>query len=205
MKCVELLSMHVDQWQGATQHQFLRECGGGVVAPDAFRTWLAQDFLFVREFSRMVARAVGVADDEHLNALMAGISALREELQWFQEQAEEMAVPLNVDKQQSCQQYCNFLASLADDPYVVQAVAIWAIEYVYNFAWQQAMPVPEPYTQFAERWGSTDFSLFVQILEKQADEALESATEEQMDRVHEVFSQICEYEIDFWDMAYYTA
>ncbi len=35
----------------------------------------------------------------------------------------------------------------------------------------------EPYREFAERWGNTEFSNYVDILEQQADEAMQSASE----------------------------
>ena len=44
-------------------------------------------------------------------------------------------------------------------------------------AWQLATPVAEPYREFAERWGNADFSKYVDILEQNADEAIQDADE----------------------------
>ena len=44
-------------------------------------------------------------------------------------------------------------------------------------AWNLASPVAEPYREFAERWGNSVFSKYVDILEQQADEAMQSASE----------------------------
>lgn len=44
-------------------------------------------------------------------------------------------------------------------------------------AWSLASPVAEPYREFAERWGTSVFSKYVDILEQQADEAMQSASE----------------------------
>ena len=44
-------------------------------------------------------------------------------------------------------------------------------------AWQLASPVAEPYREFAERWGNADFSKYVDILEQNADEAIQDADE----------------------------
>ena len=46
-------------------------------------------------------------------------------------------------------------------------------------AWNLASPVAEPYREFADRWGNADFSKYVDILEQQADEAMQDA-----DQVH---------------------
>ena len=41
-------------------------------------------------------------------------------------------------------------------------------------AWNLASPVAEPYREFAERWGNAEFSKYVEILEQQADEAMQA-------------------------------
>ena len=42
-------------------------------------------------------------------------------------------------------------------------------------AWNLASPVAEPYREFADRWGNAEFSKYVDILEQQADEAIQDA------------------------------
>ena len=44
-------------------------------------------------------------------------------------------------------------------------------------AWNLVSPVAEPYKEFAERWGNADFSKYVDILEQNADEAMQGANE----------------------------
>lgn len=44
-------------------------------------------------------------------------------------------------------------------------------------AWNLASPVADPYKEFAERWGNADFSKYVDILEQNADEAMQGANE----------------------------
>jgi thiaminase/transcriptional activator TenA len=39
-------------------------------------------------------------------------------------------------------------------------------------AWSLAGPLPEPYREFAERWGNAEFTKYVDALQCQADEAL---------------------------------
>ncbi len=42
-------------------------------------------------------------------------------------------------------------------------------------AWNLANPVAEPYREFADRWGNAEFAKYVDILEQQADEAMQDA------------------------------
>ena len=52
-------------------------------------------------------------------------------------------------------------------------------------AWNLASPVAEPYREFADRWGNEEFSKYVDILEQQADEAMQDA-----DQVHSFAQRI---------------
>ncbi len=85
---------------------------------------------------------------------------------------------------------------------VLQAVAFWAIEYCYNLAWQLPGPMPEPYDEYAQRWGNQGFSQYVQQLRQQADEALQAAGPEEVQAARAAVTQVAQLEVDFWDMAY---
>ena len=88
------------------------------------------------------------------------------------------------------------------DGYPVQAVAFWAIEMVYNQAWQIPGQMVQPYGEYADRWGNAEFTEYVKQLERQADEALTDADRDIEDRAAEVFLRITDLEKDFWQMAY---
>ena len=94
------------------------------------------------------------------------------------------------------------MQGLADRAYAVQATAFWAIELAYNQGWQRYSPMPEPYTEFANRWGNPEFTSYVQVLEQQADEALATADDDTRDQATEVFLQVARLEKDFWQMAF---
>ena len=65
-----------------------------------------------------------------------------------QEKAAERGIALDAPVHPVCKRYIDLLASLPEQPYFVLASCLWAIEYVYNQAWQvwwqaawsQAMP-----------------------------------------------------------------
>lgn len=94
------------------------------------------------------------------------------------------------------------MASLADQPYVVQATAFWSIELAYNQGWQRHSPMPEPYAEFADRWGNPGFTDYVKLLEHQADLALADASAAEQETAEQAFVRVAELEKDFWQMAY---
>ena len=202
LTCATLLSAHPEAWKSATVHPFLQQCQQGTLTPEQFNTWLVQDYLFVLEFTRMAARSLAAAPPAHFDTLLGGLGAIKDELLWFQAKANERALSLSIPPQPTCQAYCKFMQSLASQPYAVQATAFWAIELAYNQGWQQHSPMPEPYTEFSDRWGNPGFTEYVKVLEQQADSALATLSEVEQKPVEQVFLEVARLEKDFWQMAF---
>lgn len=202
LTCQSLLQTHPAAWKKATTHPFLTGCHSGTLQPTQFNTWLVQDFLFVKDFTRMVGRVLASAPDDHIDVLLAGLGALKEELLWFEAKAAERSLDLSAPLQPTCQRYCEFMASLAIAPYPVQATALWTIEYAYNQGWQRPGPMPEPYTEFADRWGNPGFTDYVRLLAAQADAALESASPSVEAQAEVAFLRVADLEAAFWQMAF---
>jgi thiaminase/transcriptional activator TenA len=202
LTCQQLLQKHAQAWQAATVHPFLKECQQGTIQPQQFNTWLVQDYLFVVDFTRFVARILAIAPPYHFDILLAGLSALKDELNWFQAKAAERQLHLDTDKQPASIEYCEYMQSLTAMPYAVSATALWAIELAYNQGWQLPGTMPPPYAEFADRWGNPDFTTYVSYLEKQADAALSSASEDVQQQTELAFLNVARLEKDFWQMAY---
>jgi thiaminase len=202
IKCSDLISENPVAWEHATKHPFLDQCQSGAIKPDQFNIWLVQDYLFVIEFTRMAAHLVTIGPLRHLDVLLGGLSALKDELSWFREKAAERSLNLAADHQETCELYCRFISEVRGDTYPVQAVAFWTIELAYNQAWQLPGPMVHPYNEFADRWGNAAFTEYVKLLEMQANEALTDTDPETEQRVREVFLTIADLEEEFWQMAY---
>lgn len=202
LTCKYLLTTHAEVWHQATVHPFLIQCQTGTIRPAQFNTWLVQDYLFVTEFTRLVARVLAAAPTHHFDVLLSGLSALQDELIWFTQQAEARSLKLATPRQHTCQIYSDFMGSLVHSPYAVQAVALWAIEYAYNQGWQLPGPMPQPYDEFADRWGNPGFTEYVKLLAQQANESLETASETTQQQAERAFLRVASLEKDFWQMAY---
>ncbi len=199
--CSQLLEKHSQAWHQATVHPFLTQCQLGTIQPKQFNTWLVQDYLFVIEFTRFVARVLANAPTRHFDILLSGLNALSDELIWFKAKAKERQLNLSAEPQPTCRQYCEDLELVASMPYAVQVTALWAIELAYNQGWQLPGTMPEPYAEFAHRWGNQDFTEYVKLLEQLADEALSTADETIQVRAESAFLKIASLEKDFWSMA----
>ena len=199
--CDRLLKKYSQAWRDATVHPFLTQCQSGTIHPKQFNTWLVQDYLFVIEFTRFVARVLANAPIHHFDILLGGLNALKDELIWFKAKAEERQLDLLAEPQLTCSQYCEYLELVTSMPYGVQVITLWAIELAYNQGWQLPGTMPEPYAEFAHRWGNQDFTEYVKLLEQVADEALSTANETIQTQVESSFLKIASLEKDFWSMA----
>ncbi|ACK71313.1 transcriptional activator, TenA family [Gloeothece citriformis PCC 7424] len=202
LTCHSLLTQYPQAWKEATIHPFLQQCQQGTISPQQFNTWLVQDYLFVVDFTRFVARVLAVAPVEHFDVILGGLNALKNELIWFEAKAKERHLNLQITKQVTCQEYCNYMREINQMSYPVQAMALWAIELAYNQAWQLPGQMTSPYNEFADRWGNAEFTEYVKYLEKQADEALHKSSETLTGQVESVFLQVAGLERAFWQMAF---
>ena len=199
--CDQLLEKHSQAWRAATVHPFLTQCQSGTIQPRQFNTWLVQDYLFVVKLTRFVARILANAPTHHFDILLSGLNALSDELIWFKAKAEERQLNLSTERKATCSQYCEYLELLASMPYAVQVVTLWAIELAYNQGWQLPGPMPEPYAEFADRWGNQDFTEYVKLLEQLADEVLSTADATIQVRAESAFLEISRLEKEFCSMA----
>ncbi|WP_008310777.1 transcription activator [Leptolyngbya sp. PCC 6406] len=202
LTCETLLKTHAPAWKQATVHPFLTQCQGGTIRPEQFNTWLVQDYLFVTEFTRFLARTLATAPLNHFDVLLSGLQALQDELAWFRDQATSRSLGLDIPRQETCQIYCDFMGNLVHAPYPVQATALWAIEYAYNQGWQLPGPMVEPYGEFAERWGNPGFTDYVGLLAAQANTSLVTATHTEQAQAEASFLRVAALEQAFWQMAY---
>ena len=150
----------------------------------------------------MAARLLTIAPPSHFDILLDGLAALKDELNWFKVKATERQLNLATPPQPTCREYCQFMEQLATQPYGVQAIAFWAIELAYNQGWQLPGPMPEPYSEFADRWGNSNFTEYVQLLQQQADEALSMVKDEIQQQAETVFLRVAKLEQAFWQMAF---
>eukprot|EP00189_Rhodosorus_marinus_P005428 CAMPEP_0113968240 /NCGR_PEP_ID=MMETSP0011_2-20120614/9410_1 /TAXON_ID=101924 /ORGANISM="Rhodosorus marinus" /LENGTH=208 /DNA_ID=CAMNT_0000981281 /DNA_START=238 /DNA_END=864 /DNA_ORIENTATION=- /assembly_acc=CAM_ASM_000156 len=200
--CTELLEKHASAWEKATQHRFLDGVKTGKLELDQFHTWLSQDYYFVREFSRTAAAVLVECPEEDYELIHGGLWGLWDEVLWFKEKAAEMNISLVVPMQKACQEYVSFLRSLRSEPYNVQLMCLWAMEYVYNVAWKWATPSAPAFEAFAARWSADSFTEQTDQLRKAADRSMRTQTEDEKKKIEDYFLKIALLEIDFWDMAY---
>ncbi len=184
-----------DLWQQATRAKFLSAIGDGTLPEEAFRRWLAQDYLFAKGLTSFQAIVTAKAPREPQRLLIAGLSALDEEMDWFESSAADRGVDLGVGAHPICRRYVDFLiASAYSQPFEVSLAILYGVEVSYVVAWSR-LQMTGPYAEVVKRWSSDQFVKYVQGLR-----ALSIQFQHPDQQNH--FNDVLRHERDFWHMTW---
>ncbi|XP_022760690.1 probable bifunctional TENA-E protein [Durio zibethinus] len=209
------LRKHSLLYVGATRHPFIRSIRDGNIDLSSFKTWLGQDYIFVRAFVPLVSSVLTNAwkgsDDSSndMEVILGGMAALNDEIAWFKKEASKWDVHLsNIVSQKANQEYCRFLESLMNPEvkYTVAIVAFWAIEAVYQESFAHCLEdgckTPAELQETCQRWGNEGSGLYCNSLRKIADRQLQKASDDVKTKAEVAFLRVLEHEVDFWNMSY---
>ncbi|WVZ11597.1 hypothetical protein V8G54_016127 [Vigna mungo] len=207
------LRKHTLLFKGATRHPLILSIRDGSIDIASFKSWLAQDYLFVRAFVPFVASVLIKAwkeSDESgdMEVILGGVASLEDEISWFKREASKWGISLSeVVPQQANKKYCGLLESLMspDVEYTVAITAFWVIEVVYQESFAHCIgegsKTPQELKETCERWGSEAFAKYCQSLQNIANRRLQKASDEELKKAEHTFLNILEYEVDFWNMS----
>ncbi len=178
-------------WERATRHPFLVAVRDGTLPTAAFDTWLAQDHLFVADLLWFQARLLARAPRAAQPVLVAGATALVDELTWFEGLATQRRLGLGAPAQPATLAYRRLLERLDRAAPDDAMTALWALEQTYLEAWRFAAPGAEPYREVVGHWTTPAFADYVGRLAV-------ACTSREGPLVDEVLA----HEIAFWEMAW---
>jgi thiaminase/transcriptional activator TenA len=182
-------------WHDATHSPFLEAAASGALPAEAFRRWLAQDYLFAKGLTAYQAITLAKVPRECHGPLIAGLGALDSEMNWFESHAARLNLDLHLPAHPTCRRYLDFLMRAAYTlPYPVLLAILYGVEVSYLEAWS-ALPPQGPYREFIERWSSPAFRQYVASLEALVDQHPHAAAQEH-------FHRVLEHERDFWKMSW---
>jgi thiaminase len=206
METNELLARHADAWHEATHHPFLDGIRTGALAAVALDTWLVQDHAFADALLRFQARVLARAPRTDQLPLAQGLTALAEELIWFEGVASARFLPLDAPLQPACRAYNDALDGLVTRaepaPYAALITTVWAVERAYLDAWLGTRPGAPAFREFVERWTVDPFQAYVDALAMAADRALAAAAPEARRAAESAFLAVARHERAFWQMAF---
>lgn len=182
-------------WQEATTAKFLSAIGDGALPSEAFHRWLIQDYAFAKGLVVFQAVAIAKTPRPAQNVLIAGLTALDAELDWFEQNAERYGLDLNAATHPTCRRYVDYLVAAAySQPFEVLLPILYGVEAAYLCAWS-ALEASGPYAEFIERWSNP---MFVQYVS----ELLSICDLEPNEMQQQQFNEVLLHEREFWRMTW---
>lgn len=193
-------------WRKMLEHPFLLRTRDGELSDAAFRTWLEQDYLFVRNGFAFVGHLLAKAPPDHGELLAPVPQALQEELRLFEERAEALGADLDDVRPGLVNQgYVSYLlATGSRDPYPVAFTAYYVAEKAYHESWRvvaEGLEASSPWWPFVRNWAGDDFGVFVERLGSALDGLADRAGPSEREAMASVFEATVRWEVAFWEMA----
>ncbi|GAV70866.1 TENA_THI-4 domain-containing protein [Cephalotus follicularis] len=208
------LKKHLLMYMAATRHPMILSIRDGSINISCFKTWLGQDYLFVRALVPFVAsvliKAWNDSDDSNtdVEVILSGLASLKDEISWFQNEASNWGVQLShIVAHKATGDYCRFLESLMlpEVEFTISITAYWAIEVVYQDAFTHCLEddakTPPELQETCQRWGNDEFGQYCQSLKKIANRRLEKCSDDLLVKAEATFLRVLEHEVQFWNMS----
>jgi thiaminase len=202
----QLLHESKEIWTSILKHPFLLKTANGTIDTETFKTWIRQDYIFVRDAIPFMAvlLAKGPLDlRSHFIQIMVGLD---KELELFRSNAQKHGVDLtNIKPSPTCQAYIQFLMNTAYNASFEEGFTVlYAAEKVYLDSWmvvKKGMKGSSPWQEFIDNWTSEGFQQYVDWLATTLDELVREQGETKLRLYGNIFQQTARYEFLFWDMA----
>lgn len=201
-------------WSEIHEHPFVRGLGDGSLPVDAFRWFLLQDYLYLFEYARVFAYGVIKSPKEELMCFFAeNVDAiLHGEMNLHRAYMKRMGIAeeevLHVRPSHANVSYTHYMLAIAaaGGPEQILA-AILACSWSYAEIAERLAKIPHAsahplYGEWIQGYTSKDYTTTNARLINQLDELTTLFSEEQLQRLEDIFVRCSRFELDFWDMAW---
>ncbi|KAJ3356894.1 hypothetical protein GGF32_001263 [Allomyces javanicus] len=216
------LAAHAGGWTRLSRtNTFMAQLRADTLPSATFTKWLAQDYLFVVDFTKFMGHLFALAPRRDVDLLLSGFAAVRAEVAWFEQhlaKTQPGALPgtnyvrltdsnaASTGAGMACVAFVSWLQSLEREhapEYRRLLIVFWAMEHAYMSAWNMArgdLHVPARYQEFVDRWTVPEFAAYVEGLKKAVDTAYSTATELDIQDAVNLVGKVVEHEEAFWAM-----
>lgn len=198
-------------WQKTLTHPFVRGLGDGTLPLENFRFYMGQDYVFLIEYSRLLALATAKAPDLDTMGRFANLldATLNREMALHREFAAQcgisaaaLAATLPAPTTYAYTRHLVRVAALGDFAEIVAALlpCQWGYCEIGQTLARRGKPVAPPfYGQWIDMYASPEFAALATWLRDLLDTFAGTVNEA---RLTEVFCTSARYEYLFWEMAY---
>ncbi|MGH4012365.1 MAG: thiaminase II [Pseudonocardiaceae bacterium] len=209
----ELRAAASEIWDTQHRHPFVRGIGDGTLDLERFRFWIRQDYLFLIEYSRLLALAAARAPDLDTMRRFADLAheTLHDEMDLHRSYSAELGIPVadleRAEMAPTTRGYTDFMlrtATIGDFAELVAALlpCMWGFNEIGCRLAEHGPPDDERYARWVEMYASDEFTALVYWLRELTDRIGTDLPGAPWDRMRDVFLTSSRYELSFWEMAW---
>ena len=200
-------------WEAQHRHPFVRGIGDGTLSLERFKFWLRQDYVFLIEYSRLLALAAARSPD--LQTMIRFATLLKEtvetEMNLHRGYAAEFGTSLEELEREvpspATRAYTDFLlrvAATGDFGELAAAVlpCMWAFSEIGQRLAAQPPPSDQRYAKWIAMYSSREFAELAQWCRDLLDSLAAGLPERDLQRLEAAFLTSSRYEWLFWEMAW---
>lgn len=200
-------------WDAQLEHPFVRGIADGSLDPETFRNWVRQDYLYLKEYSRVFAWAAAKSARLESMAWYARLLdlTLNVEMGLHRDYAQRFGItPAELEREHAwptTRAYTDFLVRTAADGGMAELVAAllpcaWGYAHVAERMARGAPPEDARYADWIAMYVSPEFTGARDWLIDEMNRLAEGTTAEKRERLVEIFVLSSRYEWQFWEMCW---
>jgi thiaminase/transcriptional activator TenA len=200
-------------WDAQHRHPFVRGIGDGTLDLERFRFWIRQDYLFLIEYSRLLALATARAPDLDTMRRFADLvhGTLYQEMDLHRSYSADLGIHATDLEQEkmapTTRGYTDYLlrtATIGDFAELVAALlpCMWGFNEIGRRLAEHGLSDNEHYAHWIKMYASDEFTALVDWLREVTDRISINLPSASWDRMRDVFLTSSRYELSFWEMAW---
>ena len=208
----QTLRHNCPSWDDYIQHDFVKQLAAGTLAPDSFRHYLIQDYLYLIHYTRVMALSVYKSDTlAQMRVGQAGINAMLDmEIGMYLDFCRQWNIPL--DEVESAAEsavtiaYSRYILDAAmsgslAELYATIAPCLMGYAEIGKHIKEQGFITGNPYQPWIDVFSSDDFQVITAQNEAQINTLLADASPAQANKFQRLFNTAARMEVNFWQQA----
>ena len=208
----QTLRHNCPSWDDYIQHDFVKQLAAGTLAPDSFRHYLVQDYLYLIHYTRVMALSVYKSDTlAQMRVGQAGINAMLDmEIGMYLDFCHHWGIALeeveNASESAVTIAYSRYILDAAmsgslADLYAAIAPCLMGYGEIGKSIKEQGFIADNPYQPWIDVFSSDDFQAITAQNEAQINTLLADASPAQADKFQRLFNTAARMEVNFWQQA----
>ncbi|TSB23724.1 thiaminase II [Psychrobacter sp. YGAH215] len=199
-------------WDAYIGHDFVNQLAAGTLAPDSFRHYLVQDYLYLIHYTRVMALSVYKSDTlAQMRVGQAGINAMLDlEIGMYLDFCQQWGIALeeveNAPESPATIAYSRYIldAAMSDslaELYAAIAPCLMGYGEIGKRIKDEGFIAGNPYQPWIDVFSSDDFQAITAQNEAHINKLLTDASATQADKFQRLFNTASRMEVNFWQQA----